>query len=212
MQRWCRYLLRWRDTVDPVDAMAAEADDGGPLINGRPAMTVLQVQQWFQKAHAPILSDDAAAEIARFLNEALFLEGLWKPKFAAEQRANPSTKRMERIARALATLRNDLPEVLAESRKIRPDADHSATESLLDFVNRHKAIIDSFPAKRRGRPHNLAINLQTNLQRKIKELAGCEHPIAKQALDAVACDAMEWLRAGPRNDKAISKSRRRRTK
>jgi hypothetical protein len=176
-------------------------------------MSVAKVQQWCRDAKAPVLNDEAAAEIARMLNTALFEDANWKPEFAAQRQANPNTLCLKRIATALFVLRDELPKALADSRKVSaPDADHSATEALLDLVQSHQAIIDKFGPNKQGRPPELAGNLAVNIGKKFIELMSYEERPSKKAVSAMVGFAMTWLNAGPKKDEAVSRSRRRRTK
>lgn len=187
---------------------AMETDDGGPLINGRPVLTVQDVQNWCHSAHMPVLSDTAAAEVACQLNHAALLRTQWAPEFAELRKTNPSTKRMCRIADALATLRNDLPGVLDDSRAIKPDDDVSLTEALLDLVQKHQPIIDKFPHAR-GRPRDRAGNIAANIGKLVLKLCDPSRPSAK-AHDAFVACAMAWLLPHLPTDAAISRNRRRR--
>ena len=187
----------------------APTDDGGPLINGRPALTIPEVQGWFRSVHLSGLDKEAATKVARQLNHAALLRFMWAPEFAQQRRANPSTQRMRRIADALATLRADLPRVLHDNRAVKPDTDLSLTEALLDSVTKHQPIIDMYKTTR-GRPNNPAGNLAANIGKLIVKLAGSNH-VTKKAVDGFVANAMSWLSQGTAADAAISKNRRRRT-
>ncbi len=186
-----------------------ETDHWGPLINGRPILEIQDVQRWCRSAHIPCMNDTAAAKVAGKLNLAAALRTQWAPEFADFRKANLSTQRMGRIANALATLLNDLPGVLKDSRAVKPDADVSVTEALLDLVQKHKPIIDKY-RHRRGRPRDLAGNVAANIGTLVTELCDDPNRITEKARDAFVTDAMAWLLLDPPANSAISRSRRRR--
>jgi hypothetical protein len=186
----------------------AEADDGGPLINGRPALTIPEVQNWFRSVHLSGLDEEAATKVTQQLNHAALFRFMWAPEFAEQRKACPSSVRMGRIAGALATLRDDLPGVLDDSRVVNPDNDLSLTEALLDLVTKHQPIIDMHK-KTRGRPHDPAVNLTANIGKLVVERAGPGR-VTKKALDAFVAKAMTWLSQRTAADASISKIRRRR--
>ena len=186
----------------------AQLDDWGPLVNGRPVLTVANVQEWSRSVHLPNMSDAAAAEAARQLNHLAFMRCQWAPEFAEQRKANPSAKRMQRIANALAVLQKDLPVVLNESRKIKPDADQSLTKALLDLVRSHRRVIDAYP-RVRGRPRELTGNVAANIGKLLLNVYDQGRPTAK-ARDAFVQCAMGWLLAKAPTDGAISRNRRRR--
>jgi hypothetical protein len=186
----------------------AAADDGGPLINGRPALTIPEVQSWFRSVHLSRLDEEAATKVTQQLNYAAFVRFMWAPEFAEQRKANPSSQRMARIAGALATLRDDLPAILLDSRIPNPDNDLSLTEGLLDLVRKHQPIIDMHKTTR-GRPNDRAGNLAANIGKLVVELAGPNH-VTKKAVDGFVAKAMSWLSQGNAPDAAISRNRRRR--
>ena len=57
--------------------------DDGALVNGRPALSIEDVQGWCRAASTPSLGEAAAAEIARELNQVAFLHAHWAPEFAS---------------------------------------------------------------------------------------------------------------------------------
>ncbi len=185
-----------------------EKDDGGPLVNGRPALTIRAVQSWCRSAHMHGVSDTAAAEVACQLNHAALLRTQWSPEFAELRKANPSTKRIRRVADALATLRDDLPGLIDDSRAAKPDADMTLTEALLDLVQKHQPILDKHPLAR-GRPRDLAGNVAANIGKLVSKLCDSRH-ITTKAHDAFVASAMAWLLQNRPTDTAISRNRRRR--
>jgi len=62
-----------------VSAHPGSASQEGPLINGRPALTIEDVQSWCHAASMPGLCGPAATEIARELNNAALFRTLWAP-------------------------------------------------------------------------------------------------------------------------------------
>ena len=184
----------------------------GPIINGRLPATIELVQSWCIEAKAPIFSDDDAAAIARDVNYALCFEEHWRDEYKAQRDKNLSTQRMQRISDALAILQIDLPKSMEDTRRGKPDADLSATESLLELVGRHQAIIDAFPRRKKGRIRSLEKNLTANLANKALTLWGTTAP--KSAGNAFSAMALTWLtgRRVPISDEAARKARERRTK
>jgi hypothetical protein len=190
-----------------VSAHPGSASQEGPLINGRPALTIEDVQSWCHAASMPGLCGPAATEIARELNNAALFRTLWAPEFAELRKANPSTKRMHRIASALATLRDDLPGLLDDSRLVGSDV--SISEALLDLVRKHDVVIDKY-RRARGRPDDMTVRVATNIGRLLRKQSPSTR-VAK-AQDAFVACAMAWLLPNPPTDTTIARNRRRRTK
>jgi hypothetical protein len=180
----------------------------GPLINGRPALTIAECKEWARAAHAPALGDSAASELTGQINHAAFLRCMWAPEFAEQRKANQSTSRLRRIAAALATLRDELPGLLADNRAVNPNADVSLTEQLLDLVGRHQAIADKYSSTR-GRPRSPAKNLEANISKLLATLCKPSR-VTMKARDIFVQLAMSWLTQGYPTDAAISRNRRRR--
>jgi hypothetical protein len=191
-----------------ISAHSGSTCDEGPLINGRPVLTIEVVQSWCRAASMPGLTNSAAAEMARELNDATLLRAQWAPEFAKLQKANPSILRMRRIASALATLRGDLPGLLDDSRA--GGADVSLTEALLDLVQKHESVIDKY-RRARGRPDDLTVKVATNIGRMLRKQFTSVRVTAK-AHDAFVACAMAWLLPNPPADTTISRNRRRQTK
>jgi hypothetical protein len=191
-----------------ISVRSASTPDEGLLINGRPALTIRDVQNWCCAASMLILSDIAAAELARELNHAAFLPSEWSPEFADSRKTNPSMNRIRRIASALATLRDDLPGLLNDSGAI--SADVSLTEALLDLVQKHGPVIDKYrPAQ--GRPEDLTVKVTANIGKLLRKV--CDSPgVAAKAHDAFVACAMAWLLPNPPSDATISRNRRRQAK
>ena len=81
-------------------------DAEGATLNGRPALTLESVQQWFSDAFHVVPEVGAVAPVAQAVNHCALLESHWKrtPEFDEMRRSNPSMLRMRRIAEALTTL------------------------------------------------------------------------------------------------------------
>lgn len=178
-------------------------------VNGRPALTITDVQSWCQKVSAPTFSDDGASKLAGMLNYALLFSFLWKPEFSALRKENASTKRLLLIADALAVLQGNLPQQIADERRaLGPDATLPA-EGLLAAVNQHSPLIDWAKRQRSRRaPHN---NLAANIGREIDALwTTAGDATTKKARDAFVALSMEWLGTPASNDDSVGRNRRRR--
>jgi hypothetical protein len=182
----------------------------GPLINGRPILSIEECKAWASTAKIkPALDDAAASKLACDLNHAAFLRCLWAPEFAKQRKANQSMSRLRRIAKSLAVLRDELPRSLQESRAIKPDADLRPTEALLDLVQKHSPIIDHYlPGQ--GRPPSPAKNLEANLGKLLCSVCKPNH-VRMDARDHFVKLAMSWLMKNPPSGAAIARNRRRRT-
>lgn len=204
--------IRQKCGVSQSDAKTVTPEYDGPFINQRVPATTNLVKSWCQKAKAPILSDDDADAMARDVNYALLFDAQWRDEYKAARDENVSTKRMRRIAEAMATLQADLPKLIEDLRRAKPDADLSVTENLLEVVSRHQAIIDAYPRRKKGRGLSLEKNLTTNLAKKVLRLWG--EAATKPAGDAFAAVALTWLTGRPvsTSDEATRKARERRTK
>jgi hypothetical protein len=190
-----------------MHADSLPAHDDGPLINDCPALTIQGVQSWCHSASMPCLSDDAAAELARAINHLALLRTQWGREFAGLRKANTSPHRMRRIARALATLRDELSALLEDSRRV--NAHVIQTEALLDLVQKHSPIIDKFQ-RAPGRAKDLTVNVATNIGKLLDRL--CDPSVSAKARDAFVHYAMAWLSPRPPADDTIARNRRRRTK
>jgi hypothetical protein len=102
----------------------ARAKYDGPSINGCPALSIEDVQQWVKDAYDVVPPQSEAAVIAANLNHCLFLEAQWKntPEFKKMRRNNQSISRIRRIHLALTTLQKDLPVLIDDTLKVFPDA------------------------------------------------------------------------------------------
>lgn len=100
----------------------------GPVINGRPALTIQETQKWFEDAYGVVPCAAEVTPITQGLNHCLLFQAQWKdtPEFKELRRNNPSKLRMERLSEALATLQEDLPALIDDTLQIRPDAKGSA--------------------------------------------------------------------------------------
>jgi hypothetical protein len=129
--------------------MKAEYD--GPTINGRPALSVENVQRWIKDAYGDHVfpSQGEAVPIVQALNHCAWLEHQWKgtPEFKQMRRSNPSKKRMQRIHLALTTLQHDLPDLIEDHVKIDPDARTTrlvGVIALLDCANSLAPIFQTY--------------------------------------------------------------------
>jgi hypothetical protein len=147
----------------------------GPTINGRPALSIENVQQWFKEAYAVVPPQGeegkcffkCLALIAQSLNHCAFLQAQWKstPEFKKMRRNNQSTLRMRRIHLALTTLQKDLPALIDDTLKVFPDARTTRLVSviaLLDSVNTLAPGFQTF-GRRRGREPELWHRIARNL-------------------------------------------------
>jgi hypothetical protein len=124
----------------------------GPTINGRPILSIENVQQWFKEAYGVVPPQGEAAPIAQSLNHCAFLASEWKGTFELKKmrRNNPSRLRGQRIHEALTILQDDLLGVIDDTLKVFPDARTNqlvAVIALLDSVN---ALAPGFQAFARG--------------------------------------------------------------
>jgi hypothetical protein len=117
----------------------------GPCLNGHAPLDIPEVQAWFQKAKCSI-SDDAAAAIARLLNEYDLLSAWWKNTSALQQlrQNNPSELRNRRIAAALLTLQTDLPITIDDTRKIHHDRETEALRLVAGFLDQLNLVAPLF--------------------------------------------------------------------
>jgi hypothetical protein len=168
-----------------------EADDDGPLINGRPVLTIAEVQQWAREVHAHI-SDDGAALIARELNQPAF-EG------ATLMTRNEwsSMKMLTEISDDLRRLKRNLSKLIMDTRRVKPDADISLTEQLLCLIDKHKALITE---TKRGRPADSRSKLPQNIRAMFCEVRASEshrRPTTSVAANDFAAKAAKWVLADP---------------
>ena len=140
----------------------------GVTINRRPALTLESVQQWFSAAFNVVPEACAIAPIAQAINHCALLESQWRrtPELDEMRRSNPSMLRTRRIAEALATLQNDLPVLIEETREVIGDKQSEeglvAVMALLDAVNLLAPGYEKFRQRAAGREvdpwHRIARN------------------------------------------------------
>jgi hypothetical protein len=104
----------------PAKRKGTEYD--GPTINDKPALSVNDVQQWFRDVQCLTPSPAEAASIAAMINHCDLFSAAWisTSEFETRRQKNPSMLRMWRIAAALRKLRDDLPRLIGDSRRISP--------------------------------------------------------------------------------------------
>jgi hypothetical protein len=124
----------------------------GPTINGRPALSIENVQQWFKEAYGVVPSQGEAAPIAQSLNHCAFLASEWKgtPELKKMRRNNPSRLRGQRIHLALETLQKDLPGLIDDYLKVFPDARTNQLVGVITLLNSVNALAPGFQEFARG--------------------------------------------------------------
>lgn len=141
----------------------------GPTINGRPILTIEEVQEWFRAACGKVPSSETAANIARTINELDFISAHWRSDFREDRNKNPDTLRLKRISAALKTLQSDLPVKIADTLRVFPGAaGGNQRTGIIELLNVVNAVAPAFakfgPRGRGGRNrepwHNVARNLR----------------------------------------------------
>jgi hypothetical protein len=130
----------------------AHAEYDGPSINGRPALSIGDVQQWFKDTYDVVPPQSEAATIAANLNHCLFLEAQWKstPEFKKMRRNNQSTLRMQRIHLALTTLQKDLPALIDDTLKVFPDGRTTRLVGVIALLDSVDSLAPGFQTFGRG--------------------------------------------------------------
>jgi len=139
----------------PRNATTRVAEEG-PFINGRPALTIREVQRWFKDAAKVTPPAKAVVPIAQGLNQSLLFQWLWSDKPTFKQMRRNSAPRLlgRRIGEALRALQKDLPTLLEGTLKTNPNTKSSAlahTHLLLDLVNQHAPAFEKFAPPPPGR-------------------------------------------------------------
>ena len=163
----------------------------GPTVNGRPLLTVAEVLGWAKEVHAH-LSRDGAARIASELNHAS-----WLALTLLTRNEWPATKRLAEISADLTRLRANLSELVADTRRIQPDADTSVTDQLLHLIDQHANLILE---KRQGRPPDPRTNLPRNIGHLFRSIREEEKPnrrTTNAAANAFAETAARWVLDDP---------------
>jgi len=145
-----------------------KAEYDGPTINGRPALSIENVQQWFKEAYAVVPPQGEVAPIAQSLNHCALLASQWKssPEFKQMRRSNPSTLRMQRIHVALTTLQKDLPVLIDDTLKVFPDARSTRLVGVIALLDSVNTLVPGFqkfgrgPGREPERWHRIARNLR----------------------------------------------------
>jgi len=124
----------------------------GPTINGRPILSIENVQEWFREAYDVVPPQGAAAPIAQALNHCAFLASEWKstPELKKMRRNNPSRLRGQRIHLALTTLQKDLPGLIDETLKVFPDARTTRLVGVIALLDSVSTLAPWFQAFDRG--------------------------------------------------------------
>jgi len=193
----------------------------GPTINGKPILSIEQVQQWFAKAHCDASFDDAKL-IAQSLNHCALLSALWRntPALKASRRNNPSLLRMIRIGEALRTLQTDLPVLIDDTLKVFPDRQASGimpATALLNSVNLLAPGFQKYRPYGRGpepeRWHNIARNLGPRILDVFKS-SGRRSGFGKSTSPAVAVmqSALSYLDVEASQETIVEAMRPKRTR
>jgi hypothetical protein len=172
-------------------------DYDGPTINGRPALSVREIQKWFSDEGCIIPMEDAAA-IAGDLNHCAFVSFFWKstPSLRAARRTNPSRLSMQRTYTALKTLQNDLPVLIANTLKVHPKnppPSLAPIEALLKTANNLEPCFRKYAPRGRGREPDLWHNIARNVGRKIAE-AFAKHSKKRTGLGKPTSPAIKILK------------------
>jgi hypothetical protein len=165
-------------------------DHAKQIINGKPVLTVQQVQAWL------MMSDEAAAGIAVMLNTLEFDKLAWHPNYKSKRQENESASRWRRIFGALSQLEIDLPEAISECRRVQPDADVPDFEALLKMATKWTPALYKFASKGQGNKRDLANNAAINIGSKAKQAYEQDNPgkeLDMTLLDAFVAEAMGWL-------------------
>ena len=163
-------------TKDQNDVAALD----GPTLNGHPVLSIEDAKQWFKEVGCDPKTE-AVVSLVKKLNELEFVGRLWKntPAFRALRRSNPSYLRHVRVARALETLRSDIPNIIDDSLRTRSPIERSEWKhpmtTLLDYAILVAAAFQKFLPRGRGREpelwHNVARKIATDIT-EILEASG----------------------------------------
>jgi hypothetical protein len=171
--------------------VSAPAGDG-PTINGRPILTIAEVQQWARDAHAPI-TPSSANLLTQELNAAAF-----EAAAILTRNAGPTAKWLAEVSADLTRLRENLSKGVADTRRIDPTADTSLTDQLLDLIDKHSGLII---AKRGvGKPRDARTRLRENignLFHKVRKDEQLSQPTAKSKVACFAEQAANWVLDDP---------------
>ena len=185
--------------MNPAGTLPSGAE--GATINGRPALTVESVQQWFCVAFKAVPDAHAVAPIAQAINHCTLFESQWKrtPKFDEVRRNNPSTLRVHRIAKALATLQNDLPELVKDTPKATGDKQSeglAAVEALLNAANLLAPGFQTFLRRSAGRGvdpwHRIARNLRPPILEALRSSG-----VTRAGFGKITSPAVEIVKSAP---------------
>ena len=172
-------------------------DYDGSTINGRPILSVDEVQKWFSDEACMVPVDDAAA-IARDLNDCAFVSFLWKstPELKTARRKNASRLSMQRIYTALKMLQNELPVLITNTLKVHPKnppPSLAPIEALLKSANDLEPGFRKYAPRGRGREPDLWHNIARNVGRKIAE-AFAKHSRKRAGLGKPTSPAIKILK------------------
>jgi hypothetical protein len=168
-----------------------ETIEDGPSINGRSILRIAKVQQWAKEVSAHI-SDDGAARLARELNHAALVGSIMMTR-----NEWASTKMLAEISDDLCRLQRNLGKLIADTRKVKPDADTSITEQLLCLIDQHKALINP---RKRGRPADVRSTLPQKIKDLFHDVRGSEshnRPTTDVAASGFAIKAAQWVLEDP---------------
>ena len=176
----------------PMADHPATAEEALDLNLWKTALGISDIRAMCKKAHGPDLSDSDATTIAIAFNRARFL--------APARVSSPKPKRGERtnldrwrsIASALKVLKAELPVVLADQRRVKPQGDLSCTEGLLLAVNNHQVVIDEF-GQPREHPKGAAKLLGNELRAGAASIWGRYGKVREGCLDEFVKFGVEWI-------------------
>ncbi len=199
-----------------------DSDDDGPTINGRPILSVEDVQTWFGVEKC-IICPECAAAIARDLNHCAFLSSSWKNtlELRAARRMSPFQLSMERIYTALRSLQDELPRLIPSTCKVFPiDAPSSTApvEKLLAAAIEVAPGFQKFAPRGRGRSpdpwHNIARNVGRNIAKVFVENCGKRAGLGKPTSPAIRIvkSALAYLKEDHSEEAIVDAIRSRRTR
>jgi hypothetical protein len=180
-------------------AGSRSADYDGPTINGRPALSVNEVREWFADEGC-IIPVDAATSIAEDLNHCAFVSFMWKdsPELRAGRRKNPSLLSMQRIYTALKSLQTELPLLISNTLKVfpnNPPPSLAPIKSLLDSANSLEPGFRKYAPRHGGREPVRWHNIARNVGQKIA-LTFAEHSGRRTGLGKPTSPAIRILKLG----------------
>ena len=198
------------ETIEERDQREAEKARSWPLVNGQPAICAEAVQQWFVKARLLAPSTENILSIVKALNHLQLHKAFWidEPDACKWRSDNKDVRAQKRIAKAVKTICDDLPEQIRKSKNLDPKG-YDTLESFLELAQIWIPNVDYLLKTKKGRKtkewHIVARSLRKLLTAAMATAGGVKGGFASPAGKGIQIlkDAFEHLGVEKTNEQIV---------